>query len=504
MLDGWERLYGLDPLENDNIPRIKDTDRDRLSNYQEYLGADGEAPIFIGDVLTDDDGDGKADSTREVLSTDFSGDFTNPQQADTDEDTFTDYDERIMGTNPNDATSSLHITSIVREDTRKTDSVTWYSVPNKIYYLRYSTESPTGPFQYITNESGAPREIPGKRESRRTTITHFTNGMPTWYRVEQKVELPESMQSKNSPNPTTTVSTHRLGDTAYLKKVFGPFEIKSESTGPSTAPGRRERIRILRSSGGLPPLRVVEVLEEDSQAGTETVVSQLAMAANRVLVQTRDEAQLLRLRQYASETGASLPSRELSTGLRVLIFLQLLSKQCLLQYSLFVARLPLSNQIMYSIFPLSPNDPDYLNGNLWGLHNTGQNAGTDDADIDAPEAWDRRTDAADIVVAVIDTGVRYTHEDLADNMWINSGEVPGNGVDDDNNGWVDDVHGVNAFNDNGDPMDQQGHGTHCAGTVGGVGNNGIGITGVAWNVQIMACQFQSLWLGHDCGCHTMY
>ena len=173
MLDGWERLFGLDPLENDSTPRVKDTDRDRLSNYQEYLGSDGEAPIFIGTVLTDTNGDGKGDLVREILSTDFSGDFTNPQQADSDEDTFTDYDERIMGTNPNDATSSLHITSIVREEARKTDSVTWYSVPSKTYYLRYSTESPTGPFQYITNESGAPREIPGKRESRRTTITHL-------------------------------------------------------------------------------------------------------------------------------------------------------------------------------------------------------------------------------------------------------------------------------------------------------------------------------------------
>ena len=123
MLDGWERLFGLDPLENDSIPRVKDTDRDRLSNYQEYLGSDGEAPIFIGTVLTDTNGDGKGDLVREILSTDFSGDFTNPQQADSDEDTFTDYDERIMGTNPNDATSSLHITSIVREDARKTDSV---------------------------------------------------------------------------------------------------------------------------------------------------------------------------------------------------------------------------------------------------------------------------------------------------------------------------------------------------------------------------------------------
>ena len=237
------------------------------------------------------------------------------QQADSDEDTFTDYDERIMGTNPNDATSSLHITSIVREEARKTDSVTWYSVPTKTYYLRYSTESPTGPFQYITNESGAPRRFPVS-ENPAAPPLRTTNGIPTWYRVEQKVEIPESLQSKNSPNPTTTVSTHRLGDTAYLKKVFGPFEIKSESTVPASTQGRHERVRILQPSGGLPPLRVVE-LEEDAQAGTETVVSQLAMAAN-VLVQTRDDAQLLRLRQYASQTGATVPSRELATGLRIL------------------------------------------------------------------------------------------------------------------------------------------------------------------------------------------
>ena len=250
-------------------------------------------------------------------------------------------------------------------------------------------------------------------------------------------------------------------------------------------------MRILQPSGGLPPLRVVELLEEDAQAGTETVVSQLAMAANRVLVQTRDDAQLLRLRQYASQTGATVPSRELATGLRILNLPSATLKAVPAAIQSLRGKVSFVEPDYVQHITLSPNDPDYLNGNLWGLHNTGQNAGTDDADIDAPEAWDQRTDASEIVVAVIDTGVRYTHEDLVDNMWVNSGEVPRNGVDDDNNGWVDDVYGVNAFNDNGDPMDQQGHGTHCAGTVGGVGNNGIGITGVAWDVQIMACQFLS-------------
>ncbi|MFY8215375.1 MAG: S8 family peptidase, partial [Chthoniobacterales bacterium] len=139
----------------------------------------------------------------------------------------------------------------------------------------------------------------------------------------------------------------------------------------------------------------------------------------------------------------------------------------------------------------TPNDPQYLNGTLWGLHNTGQAGGTNDADIDAPEGWDVRNSAQDVVVAVIDTGILATHEDLSANMWVNPGEIPGNGVDDDSNGYVDDVHGVNAITGSGNPTDDNGHGTHCAGTIGGVGNNGIGVTGVAWRVKLMACKFLS-------------
>jgi serine protease len=86
-----------------------------------------------------------------------------------------------------------------------------------------------------------------------------------------------------------------------------------------------------------------------------------------------------------------------------------------------------------------PNDTRF--NDLWGLHNTGQTGGTPDADIDAPEAWDISTHS-DIVVAVLDSGVDYTHPDLAANMWHNPGEIPDNGVDDDNNGLVDDNNGL--------------------------------------------------------------
>jgi len=136
---------------------------------------------------------------------------------------------------------------------------------------------------------------------------------------------------------------------------------------------------------------------------------------------------------------------------------------------------------------LTPNDPQF--SSLYGLNNAGQTGGTPDADIDAPGAWDITTGSQDIVVAVIDTGVDYTHEDLAANMWVNSAEIPGNGQDDDANGFVDDVHGYDFFNRDGDPYDDNFHGTHVAGTIGAVGNNGIGVAGVNWGVKIMALKF---------------
>jgi subtilisin family serine protease len=139
--------------------------------------------------------------------------------------------------------------------------------------------------------------------------------------------------------------------------------------------------------------------------------------------------------------------------------------------------------------PLYPNDQRF--GSLWGMHNTGQSGGTPDADIDAPEAWGVHTGSGNVVVAVIDTGVNYQHRDLAANIWVNPYEVPGNGIDDDGNGFIDDVHGADFVNNDGDPLDDHGHGTHVSGTIGAVGNNGTGVVGVNWDVQIMGLKFLS-------------
>jgi serine protease len=134
-----------------------------------------------------------------------------------------------------------------------------------------------------------------------------------------------------------------------------------------------------------------------------------------------------------------------------------------------------------------PNDPSFTQ--QWGMNNTGQGGGTPGAHIGATAAWDVTTGSGRTIVAVIDTGVDYTHPDLAGNIWRNAGEIPGNGIDDDGNGYVDDVYGWDWANNDNNPMDDNGHGTHVAGIIGAVGNNGLGVAGVAWNVQIMALKF---------------
>lgn len=138
-----------------------------------------------------------------------------------------------------------------------------------------------------------------------------------------------------------------------------------------------------------------------------------------------------------------------------------------------------------------PDDP--LFGLQWGLYNTGQEIrgffGTPGSDLGAVEAWEKTTGGSAVIVAVMDSGIDGRHGDLVENLWRNPGEIPDNGIDDDGNGYIDDVHGWDFLDEDNDPMDENAHGTHLAGIIGARGDNGQGIAGVNWRVSLMSLRF---------------
>ncbi len=148
------------------------------------------------------------------------------------------------------------------------------------------------------------------------------------------------------------------------------------------------------------------------------------------------------------------------------------------------ASIPFSSDINDEYFPLQ-----------WGLHNTGQEinsvSGTAGADINAPAAWEIIQESETVIIAVIDTGIDYSHPDIGNNIWINTLEIPSNGIDDDGNGYVDDIYGYNFVDGISDPMDDNGHGTSCAGVIGAISNNDIGISGVARDIKLMPLKFMN-------------
>ncbi len=247
--------------------------------------------------------------------------------------------------------------------------------------------------------------------------------------------------------------------------------------------GQRLRARLVRTAFKYPFLRVIESVTNDPAGGDEDVIEISRAVASHLLV--------VRAPGY--------PAVELSGQLKAAGFEMVrdTADYMLVGISGF-ERLEAMPEAIRAISDLEgvayvepdylvttlalPDDPAFGANRMWNLHNS---AGS----VSADRAWDLLNSASSVVAAVTDTGVRYDHEDLASNMWVNPGEVAGDGLDNDGNGLVDDIHGPDAYDGDGDPMDGNGHGTHCAGTIGAAGNNGLGLAGVAWRTQLLAARF---------------
>ncbi len=293
---------------------------------------------------------------------------------------------------------------------------------------------------------------------------------------------------------------------AYRRLMFGAPDVEASLPGVLTIGGIAGGTAAQSITGSIDEVRIWGGARSDADilANYQTEISydkirgtpatldipaamQQEHAAGQLLVSFRTEINALSREHVNQQLGGGVLYESSLTGLQVV---QLAPQSDLAaKLAQYRARPEVAyaepNYIVHAL--RTPNDASY--SQLWGMNNTGQTGGVSDVDIDAPEAWSITTGSNQVVVAVIDTGVDYNHPDLAANMWTNTREIPGNNIDDDGNGLIDDVRGYDFVNSDGDPMDDQGHGTHCAGTIGAVGNNGAGVAGVNWNVKIMALKF---------------
>ncbi len=306
-------------------------------------------------------------------------------------------------------------------------------------------------------------------------------------------------------------SAHRIGTESLPPVRVVHRQMRLDSEGYAVLSEKKEtlkdglvrHVRILRDVEGeqAPLLRVEDVLEEHVEGmvdakgfGDPKISRREVMVADHVLVVLRPGVQEDELKALVVGLGASIKRKLRVPGLES--YVVRISERDVDALPRAVARfMRMANQIalaepdhlVFACDVVQPDDPKF--GDQWGLHNVGQTGGLEDADIDAPEAWQRGTGSHDVTVGVIDLGIDYTHPDLEGNIWVNAGEVPGNGIDDDGNGYVDDVRGWDFVNDDNDPMDDDFHGTHVAGVIGAVGDNHVGISGVCWRVRLAALKF---------------
>ncbi|MBN1556927.1 MAG: S8 family serine peptidase, partial [Lentisphaerae bacterium] len=287
-------------------------------------------------------------------------------------------------------------------------------------------------------------------------------------------------------------ATNRAASTRGPAARFAGAAVLAEKTAREPATGHTRVVRLLRTDFTYPLIRHERVLAPNPTGGPPRVVREQWAVADHFMVTLRPDAGRADLEALNRARGLHI-RRALHTPGLYLVAIPDAGPDALPEAvaaynrAARVVRYAEPDTIL-TLDTVFPDDPDF--DSLWGLHNTGQTGGVPDADIDAPEAWAHGTGRREIVVGVIDGGVDYLHEDLAANIWTNPGEIPGNKLDDDGNGFVDDVHGYDFINNDGDPMDDlsgtvYGHGTHVAGTIGALGSNGVGVAGVCWNISLL-------------------
>ncbi len=239
--------------------------------------------------------------------------------------------------------------------------------------------------------------------------------------------------------------------------------------------GTIKRTRLLKTSGKYPYRRVVERIVKDDKAKkfVPRVIGE--MVADQVLVRLHDDASVEALDELNRQFGATV-SRVLSDGKTVVVKLAAPTLDAVQEaidfYSQAAAAVAYAEPDYIRHPTNTPNDTQY--GELWGMTR-----------IEAPEAWDISTGNAATIVAVIDTGMDMDHPDLTPNLWVNENETAGDGQDNDGNGYIDDVNGWNFVAASASPEDDDGHGTHCAGTVAAAGNNASQVVGVCWGASLM-------------------
>lgn len=300
-----------------------------------------------------------------------------------------------------------------------------------------------------------------------------------------------------SGGDTLTVQHPKIKDsrsgigTVYMDDRLGRCIVTAERFVP-TSHGQFKRTQTIKTELKYPYIRMEDSIAVDPVTGVVTTLQHQEMAADHVLVTLNADNSDAIMQDLSRQFGSMVIKKCMAPNTYLVSAdfedLDGISKQ--------IAIFTQGSKIVkyaepdYLSHPSSvPNDPQF--SQLWGMNNTGQLGGVKDADIDAPEAWNICTGDRVVKVGVIDTGVDYNHSDLAANAWTNPREVAGNGKDDDGDGFIDDVRGWNFYSDNSNCIDDNGHGTHVAGTIGAAGGNGLGVAGVCWKVTIVPIKFMN-------------